>query len=593
VQIDLEKEEIEIFEETLATGNYDLFTEYYFQLPKSGTWITNEDNVEQFNLTLEIWEKIGRPLGEFQVEISGEPITLLCVRDPYYDPLPIFLLPHGFRTLPWMMEFLSPKIARATATTGTGSGKTAQVTVRALACCALYPGFRYLNVAPTQYQADLALGELAKWAGGTRFEKFIRKPRGARNELWAGRPPTCEIVSPLDPGLMIGDGKPMAPSLFICQTVSRDARAIMGGERDWINVDEAQLCYNIGGAEHVFGTRLRGTRATGDLRWSKLTWISNPGRNPEWVALQESYQELVEKGNKNILVLQDVPSDVNIYLTKHQLELQRLTMSSREADRWLGGQQSAVYDDNSFPEEWIESCHSLKMDEVMQDIAVFDDELGVVGYELPFDKTREYMVVGDYGKGHLATMGSRNVPCVMVFDITNFLEEPCTLAAFYWINGGNSYIPFVDKFKYLVRKYRARGYYDATNIQNVLEEIGGFDKLPFTEPVYFSGTVHVKKWAMAVCQVMMQNRMFKWPYIKGLWYQARIYDVSSQKLPDDIMATLLVFGHVLGREGTLWSRFSEYFKWEEKTDDSKGDEDLDEFLDDWEPLPSYDRHARI
>lgn len=581
--MDFTAEEERLFKEVIRTKNWDLFTEYYFRLPYSGTWFTPEDNPVRFSSMYKFWRGFGEPDDKFIASIDGEDTELQVVWDPYYGGYPIFLLKHGFRTLDWMKEFLDPGITKAVATTGTGSGKTAGVGIFALMCCALFPGFRFLNVAPTQTQAGLILGEIEKWAGNSEFAKFIQRSRGA-NELWKEKDyPTITVVSPVNPNF---------PSTFICQTSGQDARNIIGGERDWINVDEAQLMFYISTAENILVTRMRGTRSTGIPRWTKLTWITNPGPNAELVALIESYQELVDAGDDSVLVLRDIDSSVNIYITKRQLHEQAKTMSQRERDRWMGGQMSAVYDDAMFPEEDLERCRSDALDEEMEKVGKFHDELGLMEYELPYEPGHDYVVVGDVGKSPLVTFSSMNAPALMVFDLSSFLERPVRLVAFFWLDGQNTYSTFIDKMRYLLLKYRCRAYYDAGNVQSAFEDLGGFQDIPFTQPIVFSGSASVKKHAITVASILMQNGLFEWPYIKGLWYQARVYNPSSRKIPDDIMTCLLVFARILSLEGTLWSRFTEFFQWDRETPGEGIKEAWESEEIEQRPV-AFDRHARI
>lgn len=580
---EITREEEQIIFQTIRTGNYDLFTEYFFKLPYSGTWFTPEDNVDEYIMLYDVWKAMGKPDESFEAEIEGVPVSFRLAWDPYYQGEPIFLLPHGFRTLPWIRRLLSPTITRGLATTGTGSGKTCNVAIMALTYCAIMPGFRFLNLAPSQSQAALMLGEIEKWAGNTKFAKFIRKGQGS-NPLWTEKPyPTITIE--------VVQGQ---PSTFICQTTGKRATNILGQERDWINIDEAQLIENITEIEPILVTRLRGTRVTGLMRWSKLTWITNPGRNPELVALMEDYKELKKASPENVEVLEDVSQTVNIYLTKRQIEEQRRSLSQREQDRWLSGMASAVFDDAEISEYLLDNARSKRMDEIVDRIGLHDDEFGLLRYEIPREDGHDYIVVGDTGKTPLHSMTTQNVPCVMVFDVTDFLHEPSRIVAFYWIHDATKYDRFTDTMKRAMMRYQARGYYDAGNIQTAFEDVGPFSDLPMTTPVYFSGRSGIKKWALGVVVMMLEAGMMQFPYIKGMWYQARIYDPGSKKIADDIITCLLVFARVLAIEGTLWTRFTEYFKIEDEDGAGRKEEEEDYEERQFDEVPiAEDRHARL
>jgi hypothetical protein len=558
---ELSQQERELFRHVQRTGDWDAFTEHFFKLPWSGTWYTPEDHVVQYEAMYGVWRELGEPEETFEVQIEGDPVEMRVSWDPYYGGYPMFLMPHGFRTMPWMREFLDLHITKAIAVTGTGSGKTCGVAIRALTYCALFPGFRFLNVAPGQVQADLVLGEVKKWASNTEFKRFIVESRGA-NPLWKEKPyPTITVE--------VVDGY---PSTFVCQTVKKDATAVLGGERDWINADEAQLLEGIEDAQDILTTRLRGTRGTGVPRSTKLTWITNPGHNPELMSLMDQYRDLEKKGDESILVLEGVTTKDNIYLTKRQREEQQKTMNQRSKDRWHGGQMSAVLQNAEIGEDLLEKCLDDDLEEWCQEHGKYIDGWGLMEYARPYEANHTYVVVGDTGKSSIVSMNSQNIPCVMVFDVTDFLRKPMELAAFWWFDGLGTYDTFVKKFLNAMWKYQAAGYYDATNVQTAFEDLDERFSYAPTTPIFFSGTSGPKRWAVAIAVQLMSEGQFAWPRIKAFWHQARIFEYSSRKKADDIIATLLVFALALRAEGTLWSKFVEVYSWEEEEFD---DEELD------------------
>jgi hypothetical protein len=569
---ELTKVEQAIFEEVLRTGDVDLFTEHFFQLAKSGTWYCRDHNEEQYHLLYATWFKAGKPGKEFSVVLQdskGNDIEVeLDVEWDYafYGDDPMFLLRHGFRTLPWLKMFLNPEIPLGIAITGTGTGKTCGVAIWALTMCALFPGFRFLNVAPSRTQAELMLNEVEKWCSNTKFRKFIKEsPRGA-HPLWVSRPHATMKIE-------VNEGY---ASTFVCQTVNRDASAILGQEQDFINCDEAQLLENIDESLPILATRMRGTRITGAPRWGMLRWISNPGKNPELMALMDHYRE-IEEDSEQAIVLEGIHSSVNIYITKRQLEKQELSLiSQRSKDRWHGGESSAVYQDQEISEDHLELCKDEEMDALVQEIGRFDDLLGLRHYDLKYKPGHSYVVCGDVGKSTAATLSSMNLPCVLVFDVTNFLKRPIEMVAFHWFDGGGSYDPFIDTMQAMMLRYNASAYYDATNVQTAFEDVrdAAFDGWP-TTPVFFSGSVIPKRWSLTIVNRLMGDGMFQWPYIKGLWHQARLFDPTSRRIPDDIIAALMVFGLALRTEDTLWTLLEDKYKWKLNLEEEKDDPTVD------------------
>lgn len=65
---ELSAQESEIFEQTLKIGNWDIFTQHYFQLPKSGTWYTPEDRMEQYERLHDVQVGLDKPDSQMFVE---------------------------------------------------------------------------------------------------------------------------------------------------------------------------------------------------------------------------------------------------------------------------------------------------------------------------------------------------------------------------------------------------------------------------------------------------------------------------------------------------------------------------------------------
>ena len=572
-------EEKDIFEQA-RRGDLNAFTERFFRLPRSGTRFTTEDRVEQYEMLYDAWKRTGEPGQKFEVLLGETKSELVVEWDPHYQGYPVFLLPHGFLMLPWISELVSPRINLGLSVTGTGTGKTCAIAVAMLAYAALYPGSRWLNVAPTSYQASLMLGEIDKWCAiGSPFRRFIKKSRGV-HDLWVERPYPVVTVE-VYPGFS---------STFICQTVGYDASGILGIEVDWLNCDEAGLLENIEIAEHKLSTRLRGTRATGDMRWGKLTWITNPHNNPELEALISRYRDLMEKGASDILVLEGINSSANIYVTEWQLEKQRRLMNTLQEERWMGGEMSAAFSGSGIDTRLLDKCIVEELD---YSTAYSDDIVGLRRFSEPREPGHAYVVVGDPGEGTISSLSTMNIPVVMVFDVTDFLvkDHGIKMVALDWMDGGGSYTPWIDSMKEMMSRYRATGYYDAGNVQSAFEDlVGAFGEEIWrarTFQVFFSGTISIKRWAVAILKCLMDDKQFGWPYIKGLWHQARIFDPSKKNRVDDLIAALLVLCRAFQLEDVYWSRLVERYKF-----DSEGSRDVQEDTSGMGPVED-DRYARV
>jgi hypothetical protein len=579
-RVELTPQEEDIFKRTLKTGNLDIFTEHFFRLPWSGTWFTTEDRVERYDALHAVWTKLGKPDDEWGAVLDGVPTRFKVMWDDYYNGYPMFLLPHGFRAVPWVREFVRPAITKGIAVTGTGSGKTAGLAIAALAYCALYPGFGFLNVAQRQATSQLMLGEVVKWVTGSPYERFLVISKGTSN-IWKERPyPTLTV--------QVGG----VPSTFTCQTLGRAStvsdvagEGVLGQGQDMISVEEAQLVENVRSVKNVSTTRLRGTRANGIPRWTMMRWITNPGANPELRVLIEEYERLQDNGDKSVLVLRGLDSSANPYVTQKQLREQAKEMSQQEQDRWLGGMMSAVIVNSDFGDELLENCRDLKLEQRVSEIGRTNDSLGLTHYELPFNPDRNYVAVGDFGKSHLVGLHSINVPAIMVFDITDFLRRPTKLVALYWFSGEGKYNKFVDTFEHAMVRYCCVGYYDATTIQTAMEDLNPvWAKMP-TTPVLFSGEPGKKQWALGVLICLLGDKQFSLPYIRGLWHQSRMYELKGRKKADDLVATLMVFALALRYQGDLWNLFADVYNWEEMRNDRKAEEVARKPIDPFGRLP--------
>jgi len=182
---------------------------------------------------------------------------------------------------------------------------------------------------------------------------------------------------------------------------------------------------------------------------------------------------------------------------------------------------------------------------------------------------------------------------VMAADVTEFLEHPHSIpiVALHWLDGDGSYDPWLASMKAMMLKYRGSGYYDAGNVQSAFQDLegafGGDFNWPVT-PIFFSGTVTPKRWSVTILTQLMQDAQFEWPYIKGLWHQARIFDISKRTRADDLICCLLVLCMAFQQQNAFWERFMNTYKWKEGEDGAVPDRPDEEFTQ-----YSEDRYGRL
>ncbi|KRT69437.1 MAG: hypothetical protein XU15_C0011G0119 [candidate division NC10 bacterium CSP1-5] len=551
-------------------GDLNVLTNYYMRLPGGGTRWRAEGgetghyrSLFEYGQLHEMWVQAGRPEQEMKLEVEG--FGLMRIETRWTELAePDFLYPHGYLFLPWVIQngLIDPSVAVVLAITGTGTSKTSAVAVAGLGCCALYPGFRFLNVAPTENQAVLMVEELTKWCTDTPFTKFVEMTRGG--ELFVSKPhPTVVIRSPFGP---------QYESRFVCQTIGRDGTAqnITGKNVDWLNVDEVQYLMGIVAALGTLMTRSRGQRANGEDMWSKLTMLTNPPEdgmlNPELEVLKGRIRTLAEKNDPLVKAryVEGIHRDANVYITDRQKAFHGALLSEAEQRRWLGGDTNSSSLNRLLPEVLFNRCHDEEMDKDLLAERIPSEsrgEMGVIRYRVPPIARHSYIVVGDPGKSYPAQLSDQNVPTVLALDLTTFMVKPIPLVYFGMLDGDGTYDPWLSAFKQCMDDYAAMGYYDATNLGLTGFEDSGVFASYQTVPVTFAG--NNKAWARSLFTLLAQDSHFAWPKLTALWYQGGVYREKGpghDKLSDDVIASLFVYCLAVRYEGTLWSRVVDKFR---------------------------------
>lgn len=536
----LGEQDVTLFEEA-RQGNYTPFTERYFRLPFSGTWFTPEDRVQQYEMLHKGWVLGGRREDQIKLNVESQEVVYKVIFGEYGAD-PAFLLPHGYIFLPWFMQAIEAQPDIFVAEGGTGSAKTASVGVLAMTLCAIYPGFDFVNVAPTSKQANDMLREVSKWTTGAEFERFIVKPRGTSNRLYKQDQGVYVLV--IDCGLG-------TYSTFRTFTLGENAGDIsLGDECDWVNVDEAGLLQGINDTIPKLISRVRGTRRNGMPRHSRpcLSFLSNPHNNPSFDRLKNRAEEQMQELTEELHWYYANPSeDDNVYVTERQKKMHRGMMTKAQQDRWLKGQDTMFDAEDIISRKLMNLCYDEEMD---RDIAraakkglAFQEieRMGITHYELPRRSDRLYAVMGDPGTGNLVSIDTQNVPVCTVWDVTDFPRAPVEVVALRIFDGGGRWEPWVEQMKHWIYFYQTTGgAYDATSAQSVLSEYP-LQKFPDLIPVSLSG--NNKAVGKTFFILMAGRKLFRWPYVERLWHEARSYretGIGVNKLPDDILSAFFV-----------------------------------------------------
>jgi hypothetical protein len=537
--LELTKTDIEIFERTIKTGDLNVFTNHYFVLPYSGTKFSEASRPKEYPLLFDAWQQAGKPDTELPVIIDGNDIALKVL---WEGTTPIFLHHHGFLLSPWAYEMVTSGKKITVVCGGTGSGKTSSRCVIALSYCALIEAYDFLNVAPTARQATDMFREVGKWVTGTPYEKFVIRPRN--KNLFKTRPYPILTVR-------VGEYK----STFACFTIGEHGNFLLGDEKDEIHIDEAGLVEGIDEAAIRLVTRLRGERANGRARAGKLGFSTNPHDNPSLDRLAERAKEEWETNPDGLYFYAEPFSESNVAITEDQLDLQKEFLQNKaDEDRWLRGSRASLSVGSEIPRILISGCHDKSLDAMMEKY-IFDenpgalcqhrDGMGVIHWQIPYKAEHAYIVFGDPGTASPIKMGLNNVPVVMTFDVTTFPDNPASLAAFHWIDGEGKYEPWKSHMREQMDMFCCMGAYDATSSQSAFAESADFYGYQLW-PISLAGGV--KGLAKTLFKMFAGDELFAWPYIEGLWHQARVYRESGpgvKKIPDDIISTLFIAAYCL------------------------------------------------
>lgn len=458
----------------------------------------------------------------------------------------------------WQLEAAIASQSNVIISGGIGSGKTVGVGMAAAYFCGtVHPDFKFMNAAPTAYQAGQMHEEILKQAAGCPFEKLIWNRRY--------RPyPKIEIRFKVGPVLV--------SSLMEFMSVSDNARNIFTYEGDWINVEEAALLDNLDEVMLSLGTRLRGSYR-GRARMGRLSLISNPWDNPYfWYIF-----DMCEGDPENYLSMY-VSTKSNQNITPKQLDniIKRIPIADRE--RFIEGKRPEGRG-NFFNKAKISMCEDQYMGAIIEGKVENkvegyrlqrDTGVGVSYFQTPYDKSRQYMIFGDLGTD---SAPNRNSPVVGVFDVTLFPEIPASLAAFWWGNGEGSIRPFLKWLLRFAEEYRplVTGV-DSTGTQKYTAEItnsflagkdskdmnwvGVGHELKLKEGFRITGMDFSgpKKTAyLRSAAFLVEAELLSWPSIvTGIRSQLGNYDPERDKpgkkgIPQDLVAMISMASYAIRR----------------------------------------------
>lgn len=438
--------------------------------------------------------------------------------------------------LPWQMMVAHESRNDGTIIGGFGCGKTVGIAAVLVYYCVMLPYCKTVTVAPTLFQArqmfEAMRDDLINWS--SRHENPTRITRLV-----------SRIVERPYPVIRFWNG-----STAIFMSASEHGKKILSWSGDVVVIDEAgkmeELGIDLNELIMNLGSRTRGS-VQGRPRLGKLIVLSNADPCPALWERADMAEALPEYYYLIRLSTYDNP-----YLTRRQVEdIERRITDPTKRFQYMHGERPLPRG-KEFSESLLAKAKDPNLDAEMESglknhPGAYDcyeaPRAGVVYWVCPPEDERSYIVVGDPGQG---SPPERNSPVVMVFDITGFPEQPATLRAFAWIDGGGSYEPFVTQFEEWVRLYRpVVAAFDATGPQKGLDEMVFRQRGLLVEGLQFSG----RKFEMVNnLKMLMDASKIRLPAkIQGIWVQLAGWQNPDRKLRQDVAATLFMAAHVMYR----------------------------------------------
>lgn len=465
---------------------------------------------------------------------DGSPQKIWVYRDNEYqiqwdDQGPIFFNPHGWLWIPWQKRVYHATEPEITIIGGVGCGKTDLDAMTLFAHACMIPNYRGYNIAPKMLQANEVYKHIL-----SNCQETIAWKRWVTSYP---QKPYPKIVIQND---YVGE------STIEILSVEHEPKKVLTLEGDEIFVDQAEaFTDNFEELISSLGTRLRG-QIHGRTRLGRLALIANSDDNPDlWYRF-----DMGEHEPKIYLSLAPTSWD-NPYLTKTQLaDMQRRVGGDAQSIAQKMGAERPIGSGEHFPASVVKLCMNTDLNDIMDTqlalpidhpqkydgfIKEEQDKVGIHIWEMPPDKNRVYIVIGDPGQGNPP---GRNSAPIMVWDITDFPTKPAVLRAFHWPFCHGSYWPFLNTFEDLVKRYKAytRNGFDSTGYAK------GFDELAFNTMGLASEGIDLgnqgKFHALNALKFFMGKGLMQFPRISHLTNQLTNYRLPDTKVRQDLVMVM-------------------------------------------------------
>lgn len=414
---------------------------------------------------------------------------------------------------------------------GVGCGKTLNMVMIAGYYCCMMPNFRFLGTAPIAYQSDLSykefLQQVLDYSNNSAPRRILRWIESVKLRPY----PTITFVN---------------GSTMEFKSADRDANGILTWSGDMISVDQAESPeLDLETVVGVLGSRTRGI-VNGRPRLGKLILMANSAYNPQLWEIYDRYEH--NDGQKALLLT----SYDNPTLGVRQLETMARRFTNADEARRLMMSERPLPKGKEFTEKMIEMSQCSELTEIMN--KAIEDKLpdyvvervrniGITRWTMPPNRERLYIMAADPGSGNPPY---RNSPVVMVFDVTGLPERPATLAAFDWIYGNGTYVPFITRMQMLYEMYNPIvAAFDATGTQKAFDDLGVLDQGKSWMPISMGGL----KAHMVLCaKVLMGRGMLKMPKdIYSIWSQLLMWCEPDKQLQQDIASAVFIASYAINQ----------------------------------------------
>ena len=529
----------------LAAKDVNVFTDWYFRAPDSGTRY-NKDNAD--NRYVKVWHELYDRWKDDPVVGKKDKWIFQGVKyNVIYDAdgNPIFWHHHGFLFQDWQKKAFHAPQPEQTIIGGFGSGKTAYIAISLAVMAALFPGFRGFAVAPQMIQAS-------------EVYKFL--DRVTYNTPWFNRW-VHRSTEHQKPGFTLMNDF-IGKSEITILSIEDDPEKVRTVEGDVVFLDQAEKIQQLDGVIRDLGTRTRGM-VNGRPRIGRLALIANSDNNPElWYRYDlgllqpDNYLSLTVKSKDNHALS---PTDIASFK-------RRVGGDAATEKQWMDGERP-VGSGEHFTAEMITRCTDRSLNATMDSILEQRQTLpsgakelhwmsqfvkeeaarcGIYHWEMPPDLFNnykaQYIVIADPGSGNPPF---RNSACIMAWDITHFPQKPAILRAFHWVHGNGEYSPFINEFKRMVEIYHAQGScaFDSTGIQKSFNELVfenetlSTDEKLMAEGMDMNGP-NGKYTSLNALKLFMSRGMIKFPYLGAINLQLSNYQLPDGDIPQDIVMTM-------------------------------------------------------